>query len=201
MAKSEPNLNVNSISRISSGTIIKGEILSPYDIRIDGTFEGKVQTKGRVVVGETAFVKGDIICENIDLWGKVDGNLFVKDTLSLMEKVVFDSAFMFAYSERPGTLASRKYPDDIPYELKTQRLNEIIALQGRMSLKSNEKEIGKTLKVLVEGPSKKNPEELCGRASSNKMCVFPSRGEKAGDYCTVEVVSVTSATLICTRID
>ena len=85
MAKSEPNLNVNSISRISSGTIIKGEILSPYDIRIDGTFEGKVQTKGRVVVGETAFIKGDIICENIDLWGKVEGNLFVKDTLSLME--------------------------------------------------------------------------------------------------------------------
>ena len=85
MAKSESNLNVNSISRISSGNIIKGEILSPYDIRIDGTFEGKVQTKGRVVVGETAFIKGDIICENIDLWGKVDGNLFVKDTLSLME--------------------------------------------------------------------------------------------------------------------
>ena len=76
MAKSESNLNVNSISRISSGTIIKGEILSPYDIRIDGTFEGKVQTKGRVVVGET---------ENIDLWGKVEGNLFVKDTLSLIE--------------------------------------------------------------------------------------------------------------------
>ena len=118
-----------------------------------------------------------------------------------MEEVVFDSAFMFAYSERPGTLASRKYPDDIPYELKTERLNEIIALQGRMSLKSNEKEIGKTLKVLVEGPSKKNPEELCGRASSNKMCVFPSRGEKAGDYCEVEVVSVTSATLLCKRID
>ena len=122
-----------------------------------------------------------------------------QDTLTLMEKVVFDSAFMFAYSERPGTLASRKYPDDIPYELKTQRLNEIISLQGRMSLKSNEKEIGKTLKVLVEGPSKKNPDELCGRASSNKMCVFPSRGEKAGDYCEVEVVSVTSATLICKR--
>lgn len=123
------------------------------------------------------------------------------DTLSLMEEVVFDSAFMFAYSERPGTLASRKYPDDIPYEVKTERLNEIIALQGRMSLKSNEKEIGRRLKVLVEGASKKNVEELCGRASSNKMCVFPSRGEKAGDYCEVEVVSVTSATLICKRID
>ena len=85
MAKSEPNLNVNSISRISAGTIIKGEIISPSDIRIDGTFEGKVQTKGRVVVGETAVVKGDIICENIDLWGKVNGNVFVKDTLALME--------------------------------------------------------------------------------------------------------------------
>ena len=123
-----------------------------------------------------------------------------KDTLSLMEEVVFDSAFMFAYSERPGTLASRKYPDDIPYELKTQRLNEIIALQGRMSLKSNEKEIGKVLKVLVEGPSKKNPQELCGRASNNKMCVFPSMGEKPGDYCLVKVESVTSATLICSRV-
>ena len=123
-----------------------------------------------------------------------------QDTLTLMEKVVFDSAFMFAYSERPGTLASKKYPDDIPYEVKTARLNEIIALQGRMSLKSNEKEIGKVMKVLVEGPSKKNPAELCGRAGSNKMCVFPSRGEKPGDYCEVKVVSVTSATLICERI-
>ena len=124
-----------------------------------------------------------------------------EDTLTLMEKVVFDSAFMFAYSNRPGTLASRKYEDDIPYEEKTRRLNEIIALQGRMSLKSNEKEVGRRLKVLVEGPSKKNPDELCGRASSNKMCVFPSRGEKPGDYCEVEVVSVTSATLLCKRID
>ena len=124
-----------------------------------------------------------------------------QDTLTLMEKVVFDSAFMFAYSERPGTLASKIYPDDIPYDVKTERLNEIIALQGRMSLKSNEKEIGKVMKVLVEGPSKKNPEELCGRAGSNKMCVFPSRGEKPGDYCQVRVVSVTSATLLCERID
>ena len=85
MAKLETNVNVNSISRISTGTVIKGEIMSPYDIRIDGTFDGKVQSKGRVVVGETAVVKGDIICENIDLWGKVEGNIYVKDTLSLME--------------------------------------------------------------------------------------------------------------------
>ena len=90
MAKLEPNLNVNSISRISAGTIIKGEIISPSDIRIDGTFEGKVQTKGRVVVGETACVKGDILCENIVLWGKVEGNLFVKNTLALKDGCKMD---------------------------------------------------------------------------------------------------------------
>jgi len=92
MAKSEPNLNVNSISRISAGTIVKGEVVSPYDIRIDGTFEGKVQTKGRVVIGEGANVKGDVICENVDLWGKVEGNVFVKDTLSLMEGCKVDGS-------------------------------------------------------------------------------------------------------------
>jgi len=85
MAKNDTMLNVNSISRISSGTIIKGEILSPGDIRIDGTFDGKIHCKGRVVVGETASIKGDILCDNLDLWGKVEGNIFVKDTLSLKE--------------------------------------------------------------------------------------------------------------------
>ena len=85
MAKSEPNLNVNTINRISVGTIIKGEIVSSSDIRIDGTFDGKVQSNGRVVIGESASVKGDIICENLDLWGKVDGNVYVKDTLSLKQ--------------------------------------------------------------------------------------------------------------------
>ena len=85
MAKMEPVVNANAISRISAGTIIKGEILSPCDIRIDGTFEGKIQSKGRVVIGESAHIKGDIVCDNIDLWGKVEGNIYVKDTLSLME--------------------------------------------------------------------------------------------------------------------
>ena len=85
MAKIEPVVNVNSISRISAGTVIKGEIISPCDIRIDGTFEGKLQAKGRVVIGETAVIKGDIVCVNIDLWGKVDGNIYVKDTLALKE--------------------------------------------------------------------------------------------------------------------
>ena len=85
MAKMEPVVNANAISRISAGTIIKGEILSLCDIRIDGTFEGKIQSKGRVVVGESAHIKGDIVCDSIDLWGKVEGNVFVKDTLNLKE--------------------------------------------------------------------------------------------------------------------
>ena len=83
MASQTNSLNANSVSRISAGTVVKGEIQSPYDLRVDGTFEGKIQTKGRVVIGESAVIKGDIICENIDLWGRVDGDLFVKDTLAL----------------------------------------------------------------------------------------------------------------------
>ena len=92
MAKIEPVVNVNSISRISAGTVIKGEILSPNDIRIDGTFEGRIQSKGRVVVGESATIKGDIVCENVDLWGKVEGNIFVKDTLALKDGCKVDGS-------------------------------------------------------------------------------------------------------------
>ena len=88
MAKIETTTNVNAVSRISAGTVIKGEILSPSDIRIDGTFEGKVYSKGRAVIGETAVIKGDIICADIDLWGKVEGNIYVKDTLSLKSLAV-----------------------------------------------------------------------------------------------------------------
>ena len=119
-----------------------------------------------------------------------------QQTLELFRKVGFDYAYMFYYSERPGTLAARHYPDDVPLDVKTRRLNEIIALQSELSLKSNHNDIGKTFRVLVEGPSKKNPEELCGRSGSNKMCVFPSKGHKAGDYVDVKVLSCTSATLI-----
>ncbi len=119
-----------------------------------------------------------------------------QQTLELFRKVGFDYAYMFYYSERPGTLAARHYPDDVPLDVKTRRLNEIIALQSELSLKSNRNDIGKVFRVLVEGPSKKNPEELCGRSGSNKMCVFPGGGHKAGDYVDVEVVSCTSATLI-----
>lgn len=119
-----------------------------------------------------------------------------QQTLELFRKVGFDYAYMFYYSERPGTLAARHYPDDVPLGVKTRRLNEIIALQSELSLKSNQNDIGKTFRVLVEGPSKKNPEELCGRSGSNKMCVFPGKGHKAGDYVDVKVLSCTSATLI-----
>lgn len=119
-----------------------------------------------------------------------------RQTLDLFRKVGFDYAYMFYYSERPGTLAARHYPDDVPLDVKTRRLNEIIALQNELSLKSNRNDIGNVFRVLVEGPSKKNPEELCGRSGSNKMCVFPGGGHKAGDYVDVEVVSCTSATLI-----
>ena len=79
----EPTVNVNEVSRISTGTTVKGEISSSNDIRIDGTFEGKIYSKGRVVVGEKALIKGDIICSNVDFWGTMEGNFFVKDTLSL----------------------------------------------------------------------------------------------------------------------
>ena len=111
-----------------------------------------------------------------------------QQTLELFRKVGFDYAYMFYYSERPGTLAARHYPDDVPLDVKTRRLNEIIALQSELSLKSNQNDIGKTFRVLVEGPSKKNPEELCGRSGSNKMCVFPGKGHKAGDYVDVKVL-------------
>ncbi len=121
------------------------------------------------------------------------------DTLSLMEEVGFDWAFMFQYSERPGTLAQRHYPDDIPPEVKTRRLEEIIALQNRKSLERYRAQIGKVHEVLVEGPSKKNPAEICGRASNSMMCVFPG-SHPAGTYVRVRVVDCTSATLICEEI-
>ena len=124
-----------------------------------------------------------------------------RETLSLMEEVGFDWAFMFQYSERPGTLAARNYPDDVPPEVKTRRLNEIIALQNRKGLESYRRDIGKRLTVLVEGPSKRNPEELCGRTGSDKMCVFPGQGHKAGDYVRVKIGSCTSATLLGTIVE
>ena len=118
-------------------------------------------------------------------------------TLSLMEEVGFDWAFMFAYSERPGTLAQRNYPDDVPADVKNRRLNEIIELQNRKSLERYRAQIGREVEVLVEGPSKRDPAQLCGRASNNMMCVFPALDRKCGTYVKVKVKNCTSATLIC----
>lgn len=120
-----------------------------------------------------------------------------KDTLSLFEAVGFDAAYMFYYSERPGTLAARQYPDDVDLATKTRRLEEIIALQNRLSLESNRRDVGKDVEVLVEGPSKKNPLELCGRTGQDKMCVWPDTAHRAGDLVRVRVLGCTQATLLC----
>ena len=120
-----------------------------------------------------------------------------RDTLSLFEEVGFDAAFMFQYSERPGTLAARKYPDDVAPDVKTRRLEEIIAVQNCLSLESNRRDVGKTFRVLVEGPSKRNAAELCGRNGQNKMCVWPDTEHRAGDFVDVRVKDCTQATLFC----
>ena len=120
-----------------------------------------------------------------------------RDTLSIFEEVGYDSAFMFFYSERPGTLAARNYPDDVPQGVKNRRLEELIALQNRLSLESNRRDIGLEFEVLVEGPSKKNRDELCGRNSQGKMCVWPDTQHRAGDYLQVRVLACTQATLLC----
>ena len=119
-----------------------------------------------------------------------------QQTLSLMRVVGFDSAFMFKYSERPGTFASRHYPDDIAEEEKIRRLNEIIALQNELSLESNRRDIGKTFEVLVEGYSKRSREQMCGRTQQNKMIVFPKGNAKPGDFVMVKVSEATSATML-----
>lgn len=119
-----------------------------------------------------------------------------KDTLALMEWAKFDFSFMFKYSERPNTFAQRKYADDIPEEIKTLRLNDIIELQHKLSSESKQADIGKTYEVLIEGISKKSGEEFYGRNSQNKVIVFPKRDSKIGDYVNVKVQRTTSATLI-----
>jgi tRNA-2-methylthio-N6-dimethylallyladenosine synthase len=120
------------------------------------------------------------------------------DTLSAMEYAQYDYAYMFFYSERPGTLAARRFTDDVPEEVKKRRLQEIINLQNELSKKSNEKDIGKTFEVLIEGESKKDANFWKGRNSQNKMLVFPKAHYqfKPGDYVNVQVQNATQATLI-----
>lgn len=119
-----------------------------------------------------------------------------QDTLSMIDYVQYDLSYMFYYSERPGTLAARKYKDDVPLEIKKRRLNEIMALQNKHSLQNNLKDIGKTFKVLIEKVSKKNNNEWCGRNSQNKMIVFPKENYKIGQYVNVLVEKATKGTLI-----
>jgi tRNA-2-methylthio-N6-dimethylallyladenosine synthase len=116
-------------------------------------------------------------------------------TLSLMEEVRFDQAYMFYYSQRPNTLAARHYEDDVPENVKIRRLNEIIALQNRLSLESNRADMGKEFEVLVEGVSKRSGESFFGRTGTNKVCVFPKENCRVGDCVRVRVLSCTAATL------
>lgn len=119
-----------------------------------------------------------------------------QESLSLMRLCAYDSAFMFKYSERPGTYASRNLPDDIPEETKIRRLNEIIALQNELSAESNASMIGKTYEVLVENYSKRSREQLCGRTEQNKMVVFDKGNHHIGDFVNVRITASSSATLI-----
>ncbi|MDE6741695.1 MAG: tRNA (N6-isopentenyl adenosine(37)-C2)-methylthiotransferase MiaB [Muribaculaceae bacterium] len=118
-----------------------------------------------------------------------------QQTLSLMREAGFDSAFMFKYSERPGTFASQHLPDNVPEEVKVERLNRMIALQNELSLESNRRDVGKEFEVLVEGTSKRNKDELFGRTSQNKVVVFPRGDRKPGDFVRVKVTDASSATL------
>lgn len=120
-----------------------------------------------------------------------------QQTLELMRKARFDSAFMFKYSERPGTLAARTMPDNVPEDVKIDRLNRMIELQNQLSADSNRRDVGKTFEVLVEGVSKRSTEQMVGRTQQNKTCVFARGNARIGDLVKVRVISSSSATLIC----
>ncbi|WP_423130451.1 tRNA (N6-isopentenyl adenosine(37)-C2)-methylthiotransferase MiaB [Gaoshiqia sp. Z1-71] len=119
-----------------------------------------------------------------------------RETLTLMEWARFDMSFMFKYSERPGTYAHKYLADDVPEDVKIRRLNEMIELQNRLSLESNQADIGKTFELLVEGPSKKNKDEFFGRSPQNKVIVFPNLNFRKGDYVHVKIEKCTQTTLI-----
>jgi tRNA-i(6)A37 thiotransferase enzyme MiaB len=118
-----------------------------------------------------------------------------RETLSLMREVRFDSAFMFKYSERPGTFAAKRLEDNVPEEVKVRRLQEIIDLQNQLSQQSNQNDVGKTFEVLVEGFSKRSREQLFGRTDQNKVVIFDKQNYRVGDLVTVRITGHTSATL------
>jgi len=145
----------------------------------------------REVLGEECGISSDMI---VGFCGETEEEH--TDTLTLMDKVVFDFAYMFHYSERPGTLAAKKFPDDIPAEIKKRRLEEVIKKQTSHALQRNQLDIGKTHEVLIEGVSKRSQDFLQGRNSANKVIVFPKGQLKKGEYVNVLVKDCTSATLI-----
>jgi len=119
-----------------------------------------------------------------------------QESLDLMRQAKFEMAFMFKYSERPGTVAAKRLPDDVPEEVKIRRLNEIIAVQNELSSQSNQNDIGRQFEVMVEGYSKRSKEQLFGRTSQNKVVIFPREGRRIGEFIKVKILSASSATLI-----
>ena len=120
-----------------------------------------------------------------------------QETLSLVDYCAYDLAYMFFYSERPGTLAAKRFQDDVPEAVKKKRLQEVVELHRHQSLQSMQKEIGKTAKVLIEGNSKRSDDHWCGRSDNNKVVVFPKTEDfKKGDYADVLIETCTAATLI-----
>jgi tRNA-2-methylthio-N6-dimethylallyladenosine synthase len=121
-----------------------------------------------------------------------------RDSMDIMQRSNYDMSYMFVYSERPGTLAQKRYEDDVPTEIKKRRLTEIVELQNRLSLESNQKDVGRTFKVLIEGNSKRSSEDWMGRNTQNKVVVFPksNRNHKKGDYVMVKINACTQATLL-----
>lgn len=136
-------------------------------------------------------ISADIIC---GFCGETEADFL--ETLAVMEEVPFDSAFMFKYSNRPGTLAAKKMADDVPEEVKLERLARMIDLQQKLSLESNLRDVGKTFEVLIEGFSKKSRDQYYGRTSQNKVLVFDKKNHRIGDYVTAVVDEATSATLL-----
>ncbi|HSN59962.1 MAG TPA: TRAM domain-containing protein, partial [Ferruginibacter sp.] len=119
-----------------------------------------------------------------------------QQSLSLMEYCRYDLAYMYFYSERPGTLAAKRFADDVPLEIKKRRLQEMVDLHRLQTLASMQKDVGKTFKVLVEGTSKKNEDELFGRTGQNKVVVFAKGDLKKGDYVEIFISSCTAGTLM-----
>jgi tRNA-2-methylthio-N6-dimethylallyladenosine synthase len=153
-------------------------------------------SKIREILGDSCGISSDMItgfCSETELEHQ--------DTLSLMDLVKFDFSYMFYYSERPGTLAAKKYPDDIPLEVKKRRLAEIIEKQSQLSLQRNQLDIGQEQIILIEGTSKKSDNELKGKNSANKVVILSKGNYQIGDYVKVRITDCTPATLFGEVID